>query len=549
MNIDTFLSSRYLAGNPLKSCEKESCDILVIGGGIAGLTASIAAAEAGVKVILVTKDSLEESNSYYAQGGIAAVFDVSDSIDLHIKDTLDTGRGLADPDVVREVVTQGPQAIQRLIQWGSAFDSKNGELLLSKEGGHSAPRVVHSQDMTGKEIQRAMIAKVRSIKNVRVHPLHFALDLLTEGNECVGALLWRKDKGFLQIRAGNTILVTGGAGHVYRETTNPEIATGDGIAMAYRAGAVMRDMEFFQFHPTILYLAGSSRVLISETARGEGGILRDRYGYRFMPDYHPKAELAPRDEVSRAILAQMAATQYTHVFLDVTHLDSAFLHERFPNILNICSSYEIDITKDYIPVRPAAHYCIGGVQIDLDGRTSVHRLYAAGEVSSSRLHGANRLGSNSLLEGVVFGWRAAQAAVDELPRSGRRSSATLPYPVAGSTTRMQPDIQDFRNSVKSLMSRCVGIERTRAELLEASEQLDLWSRLVFRVHFDTPAAWELCNMLTVARLISAGALGREESRGVHYRLDFPERDDRRWNRSQTWVFSHHNNATSKEPHN
>jgi L-aspartate oxidase len=389
--------------------------------------------------------------------------------------------------------------------------------------------------MTGMEIQRAMIRKVKSLKGVRVLPLHFAVDLLTAEGECCGALLSSREGPFKQIMADSTILVTGGAGQVFRETSNPDIATGDGIAMAFRAGAVLRDMEFFQFHPTTLYLAGSSRLLISETARGEGGILRDRYGHRFMPDYHEKAELAPRDVVSRAILSQMAVTQYTHVFLDVTHLPSDFLRERFKGIYEACASYDIDITKDFIPVRPAAHYCIGGVAVDLEGRTSIPGLYAAGEVSSSRLHGANRLGSNSLLEGIVFGWRAAHAAEEARPGAAGRRNRKIPFQEQGDVSSMQPDIWDFRNSIRSLMSRSVGIVRTRRDLVEAAELLDLWSRLIGRVHFDRPSGWELSNLLILARLVAAGALAREESRGVHYRKDFPERDDRRWNRSLTWT--------------
>lgn len=530
MNIQTFLSSRYCCPLDQIHGESESCEVLVIGGGIAGLAAAITAAEQGVRVMLVTKDSLEESNSFYAQGGIAAVLDASDSIELHIEDTIATGSGMADEGAVRAVVTEGPAAIKRLIDWGSEFDTVNGTLSLSKEGGHSAPRVVHSRDMTGMEIQRAMIRKLKSLAKVRALPLHFAIDLITSDGECTGALLWNRDKGYLKVRAASTILVTGGAGQVFRETTNPDIATGDGIAMAYRAGAVMQDMEFFQFHPTVLYLAGSSRLLISETARGEGGILRDRYGRRFMSDYHEKAELAPRDTVSRAIRSQIASTGYTHVFLDVTHLASDFLRERFPHIYKTCASYDIDITKDFIPVRPAAHYCIGGVKVDLAGRTSIPGLYAAGEVSSSGLHGANRLGSNSLLEGVVYGCRAAEAAVEG--RADRSGGAPETDP--GTATGMKPDIVDFRNSIKSVMWRSVGIERMRADLVEAGELFDLWSRLVFRVHFNEPAGWELCNMLTTARLITAGALSREESRGVHFRTDFPERDDRRWKRPLAW---------------
>ncbi len=537
MDIPTFHSARYLVPLGKIHPQEESCDILVIGGGIAGMTATIAAAEAGANVILVTKDSLEESNSFYAQGGIAAVLHKSDSLDLHIKDTIDAGMGLAHSEVVKEVVSRGPEAIQRLISWGSEFDTEDGELSLSREGGHSAPRVVHSSDMTGREIQRALINKVKSVKRAHLLPLHFAVDLLTHEGECIGALLWNEKNGFCRILAKRTILVTGGSGQVFRETTNPEIATGDGIAMAFRAGAKIRDMEFFQFHPTILYLAGSSRLLISETARGEGGVLRDRYGYRFMPDYHPKAELAPRDVVSRAILSQMAKTSYTHVFLDVTHLSPSFLRERFQGIYKQCESYEIDITTSFIPVRPAAHYCIGGVMNELDGHTSIPGLFAAGEATSSGLHGANRLGSNSLLEGIIFGWRAAVACVDELGKSRAKEVDKIPCPPSYEADEAGLDLEDLLNSVKSLMWRCVGIERSRSEMVEAGEFLDLWSRRVFRARFQEygPLGWELCNMLTVARLITAAALFREESRGVHYRKDFPEQDNRRWQRSMVWM--------------
>jgi len=532
--IKAFKSARYLL--PLDELHRdiEECDILIIGGGIAGMAAAIVSCEEGVRVTLVTKDSLEESNSYYAQGGIAAVLDASDTIDLHIKDTIDAGKEFNNREIVEDVISEGPEAIRRLIEWGSEFDKEDGSLSLSKEGGHSAPRVVHSHDMTGKEIQRAMIKKVRSFNKARVLPLHFAVDLITVSGECAGVLLWNKDHGYKEIKAKRTILVTGGAGHVYRETTNPDIATGDGIAMAFRAGAKIRDMEFFQFHPTILYLPGSQRLLISETARGEGGVLRDRYGRRFMSDFHPDMELAPRDTVSRAIITQMASTKYSHVFLDVTHLAPKYLKNRFPHISEVCASYKIDITKDYIPVRPAAHYCIGGVEIDKDGRTSVTNLFAAGEATSSGLHGANRLGSNSLLEGIVFGRRAALSALDELKSAKIVDGEYGPFE-ASDTSLMKPNILDFRNSVSSLMWRSVGIERSRAELVEAGELFDLWSRLIFRVYFDMPSGWELCNMLTVARLITAGALHREESRGVHFRKDFPKRDDRHWLKSITWT--------------
>jgi len=509
-------------------------DLVVVGGGIAGLTAVIAAAERGRHVVLVTKDSLEESNSFYAQGGVAAVLHATDSFDLHFQDTMRTGDGLSNEEIVRIVVREGPAAIQRLIGFGSTFDSENGVLALSREGGHSAPRVVHSRDSTGMEIQRVLIDKARSLPNVSIHERWFALDLLQSEGRCAGILISGMRDGFCAVLAPCTILTSGGAGQIYRETTNPEVACGDGTAMAFRAGARLRDMEFFQFHPTVLYLPGAPRILISETARGEGGILRDGRGNRFMSEYHPAAELAPRDVVSRAILKQMVTTQDAHIYLDMTHLDAAFLRARFPKILEFCARYAIDITKDSIPVRPAAHYGIGGVVADAEGRTTLPGLYACGEVASSRLHGANRLGSNSLLEGLVFGWRAALAASAEI-----ETSETFPVwrpdddrvLVAGA--HMGIDVWDLRNSLKALMWHNVGIERNAEKLGQARELMEIWARLVARTRFATPAGWELANMLTFAQLVTLGAQHREESRGVHYRTDFPERDDARWRRSIT----------------
>ncbi len=493
------------------------------------MTASIAAAEQGRKVYLVTKDSLEESNSFYAQGGVAAVLHATDSLDLHFQDTIRAGDGLCDEEIVRIVVSEGPGAIGRLVDYGGDFDREKGELALSREGGHSAPRVVHTRDSTGMEIQRVLIDRVRSLKNVSVHERCFVLDILRAGNRCTGILAWSRNEGYVAIHAGATILTSGGAGQAYRESTNPEVATGDGLAIAFRAGAVVRDMEFFQFHPTVLYLAGAPRILISETARGEGGILRDGRGHRFMPDYHSSAELAPRDVVSRAILNQMDKTRDAHIYLDLTHLDAQFLKQRFPKIHEVCLRYAIDITRDFIPVRPAAHYAIGGVAADRNGRTSLPGLFACGEVAASGLHGANRLGSNSLLEGLVFGWRAGHAASADVAEKDRMkwSSAGKAGPTrAGSGYRV--DIWDLRHSLRAVMWRNVGIERDEEGLSEAREKMEIWVRIVAGAVLEGPSAWELVNMLTLSRLVTDAALARTESRGVHFRKDFPRRDDSSW---------------------
>jgi len=510
---------------------QKTADVIVVGGGIAGLTATISAVEEGARLFLATKDSLEESNSFYAQGGVAAVLDKSDSFDLHRRDTISAGDGLCNEEIVEIVVKEGPRAIERLIAFGSAFDEEEGHLALSREGGHSAPRVVHNRDSTGMEIQRALINKVRSLRNVSIHENLFVLDLLVSEGRCAGVLAWSEKEGFCAVLANCTILTSGGSGQVYRESTNPEVATGDGLAMAFRAGAVVSDLEFFQFHPTVLYLAGAPRILISETARGEGGLLRDKNGVRFMTEYSPAADLAPRDLVSRSIIDRMTRTQATHVNLDMTHLDAVFVQARFPKIHEVCARYSIDISKDFIPVRPAAHYMIGGVKADIQGRTTLPGLFACGEVASSGLHGANRLGSNSLLEGLVFGWRSGTAAAGEAhstPAPGWRPAQTSHR---SSSMEYGVDVWDLRNSLTSLMWRNVGIERDLASLDEARDTMEIWARLVANASLRWPSAWELANMLTLSRLIVTAALMRTESRGVHYRKDYPEKDDALWQRS------------------
>ncbi|HZY89771.1 MAG TPA: L-aspartate oxidase [Gemmataceae bacterium] len=383
---------RYLVRFGPKRTPHLFTDLLVIGGGIAGLRAALAAQPA-MGVLVVTKDKVQQSNSTYAQGGIAAVRSPEDRFEDHIEDTLTAGAGLCDRAVVELVVREAPRQIDDLIDFGARFDEEPGI-----EGGHSYRRIVHALgDATGFEVMRAIIERVRQAANVTVWDRTFTIDLLTDGGACVGALVARGKRGQFLVWAKQVVLASGGAGMVYRETTNPPVATGDGMAAAYRAGAQLRDMEFMQFHPTVLYVAGSARYLISEAVRGAGAYLRDKDGHRFMPEEDPRAELATRDVVSRAIFRCMERTQHPNVYLDLSHLDPDKVREHFPGIAKVCREFGIDVTHDPVPVRPGAHYMVGGVTTDAEGRTTLPGLWAAGEVTSSGLHGANRLASNSLL--------------------------------------------------------------------------------------------------------------------------------------------------------
>ncbi|MCS6978465.1 MAG: L-aspartate oxidase [Gemmatales bacterium] len=523
---------RYLVQFDPRRTPHYFTDILIIGGGLAGLRAALEIPQA-LEVLVVTKDQVEQSNSAYAQGGIAGVLDPEDRFEDHVADTLRAGDGLCDREVVEAVIREAPHELQKLIEWGTHFDVENGRLALTLEGGHSHRRVVHALgDATGQEVMRVIIGKARSAPNITLWENTFTLDLLTDEGRCVGAAVHQQERGLLLIWARQTILASGGAGHLYRETTNPPVATGDGMAAAWRAGAQLRDMEFMQFHPTVLYVAGSSRYLITEAVRGEGAYLRDKNGVRFMPEVDPRAELAPRDVVARAIVRRMEQTRHPNVYLDLSHLDPERVRKRFPGIAQVCRSFDLDITKDRIPVRPGAHYMIGGVTVDLRGRTSLPGLWAAGEVTSSGLHGANRLASNSLLEGLVYGaWcgRGAAAAAEGIPPIWTARSIRSQFTPESGTL----DIADLRNSLQSLLGRKVGIIRDRAGLEEAMQDVDFWCRYVLDHEFREPRGWELQNLLTVARLLTWAALQREESRGVHYRSDFPQRDDARWQRHLT----------------
>ena len=522
---------RYLVNIDSISTSQLFADCVIVGAGIAGLRAAIEAADRR-NVIIVCKESLEESNTWNAQGGIASVLREDDTFEAHVADTLRTGGGISDPAVVEQVVRQGPELVRQLQDWGAGFDQVNGRIDTTLEGGHSHARILHAHgDETGRALAETLIRKVRTKANVRIIENFFTIDLLTDKeNRCIGILGQAKDHGLQIVWAANTILATGGGGQLYRETTNPAVATTDGLAMAYRAGAILRDLEFVQFHPTTLYIAGASRALITETLRGEGAYLLDTKGRRFMQDYSEAGELAPRDVVSRAILAQMRKTDATHVFLDIRHLDKEYFARRFPLISDLCESFDIDVSHDLIPVRPSAHYMIGGVKTDAFARTSIENLFACGEVASTGLHGANRLGSNSLLEGLVFGKLAGQAVAASEPSD----LTSLKHPAIRycipHSDRSLLDTADVRNSMRSLMWRNVGITRKAQPLAEAQEIIRFWHRYVMDKVFDAPEGWECQNMLTTSLLLAHCAELRKESRGVHYRMDHAPTDDKRFRR-------------------
>jgi L-aspartate oxidase len=512
-------------------------DVLVIGGGVGGLRAATEAS-LHADIVLVTKTQLSESNTWYAQGGIATVMQPPDSFESHYADTMKAACGLGDPAAIDTVVREAPARIEELIEWGANFDREvGGTLSFTREGGHSAARILHALgDATGRELARCLSEVVRQNEKIDVMEHTFVLDLLTLDGDCLGAICWQKDRGVFVIRARKTILASGGAGMLYRETTNPTVATADGHAMAYRAGAVVRDMEMVQFHPTTIYIAGATRALVSEAVRGEGATLIDKSGYRFMGDYHPSLELAPRDVVSRAIISQMAKTRSTHVFLDARHMSETAFRERFPGIYQMCMSFEINPAKVPIPVHPSAHYMIGGVACDLVGQTNVRDLYAVGEASYTGLHGANRLGSNSLIEALVFGKRAGAHAGEAVADGDQQSDPNIPRLTVEvpESARTELDMADVRSSLRSLMWRNVGIERVGPRLDEALEIISFWSRYVLDKVFDSPAGWELQNMLDVGLLIAKGASLRAETRGVHFRTDFPRIDDINWRKHIDW---------------
>ena len=532
-----YLKRRYLVGFDSRRLGHIFTDVLVLGSGVAGMRAALEASQYG-DVILATKAGVEDSNSYLAQGGLAAAMDPEDTVDSHVADTLATGAELSDEGVVRHVISEAPRHIREMAKWGVAFDTAGGELSLGREGGHSCCRIVHANgDSTGRALVEVLAERCRQSERIKIFDQCFVIDLVTDpaaggpGSRCIGALTCHPRYGLQLILARRTILAVGGAGMLWRETTNPRVTTGDTLAMCFRAGVVLSDLEMMQFHPTTLYVAGATRSLISEAVRGEGGKLVDRDGHRFMPDYHPMAELAPRDVVSRAILDHMAKTNGTHVFLDVRHIGAAAFAARFPDIDRCCRAFGIDPGAELLPVHPAAHYHVGGAAVDIDGRTSLDGLLACGEGACTMLHGANRLASNSLIEALVFG----KACGEQAGRAAAESPADEAAPRIEwqnpPSERTELDLPDIRNSLRSVMWRNVGIARRGERLAETIDIVAFWGRYVLDKEFNDPAGWEVQNMLTAAYGISECALRRTETRGVHYREDFPERDDN-WRRHQ-----------------
>ena len=500
-------------------------DFLVIGAGVAGLRAAVELASAGT-VLVLAKREVTESNTQWAQGGIAAALSDEDEISLHLQDTLLAGDGLCNPEAAKVLVEDAPERIDELIQWGTEFDRQGTKLTFGREGAHSRNRILHAHgDSTGREILRALYAKTQTLKSISVREFEFSTDVIVEGGRVCGIHLINERGEKQQMTASAVLLATGGMGQLYRNTTNPAVATGDGVAMASRAGAEVSDMEFIQFHPTALYLKNAPRFLLSEALRGEGAYLRNIEMDRFMHKYHPLGELAPRDVVARAILHELEISHVKDpiVYLDLTHLDPDHVKKRFPRIYATCMDFNIDITADMIPIRPAAHYAMGGVRTDLMGRCSLPGLYAAGEAAATSVHGANRLASNSLLEGLVFGARAGKTMRDELRRTP--ASSTKPNR-AVSNGPVDAATEDFIREVQDLMWRDVGIVRTGAGLRAAIEHLN---RIGPRVaHPQTRRSHEAQNLHTLALLVAGSAFAREESRGAHYRTDFPTHNDARF---------------------
>ncbi len=485
-------------------------DFIVVGAGVAGLRAAIELASVG-RVLVIAKDSLRESSSEYAQGGIAAALSDDDEVELHEQDTLVAGDGLCDAEAVRILVEEGPAAIEQLINWGTAFDREGAELLFGREGAHSRNRILHAHgDSTGREIVRTLRQHARALENVTFQSFAAVTDLLVEEGEVIGVAAYDETtRSVVLVEARGVLLATGGLGRVFENTTNPDVATGDGVACAFRAGAAISDIEFVQFHPTALYIPNAPRFLLSEALRGEGAYLRNASGERFMERYHPLKELAPRDVVSRSIVMELRASEDPSAFLDLTHMPAGFVAERFPRIYQTCLQYGIDLETTPAPVRPAAHYAMGGVRTDLFGRTTLPRLFAAGEVACTGVHGANRLASNSLLEAVVFGGRAGDA-MKSLDSSNAAPAQCCP-------SALIPAISE--RELRAIAWNACGILRSGPELAAAHKRIKSRDRQPLEA--PVRSDYELRNIHQVAFLISLAALAREESRGGHYRTDFP----------------------------
>ena len=531
----------------MKSDEPNSVDYIVVGCGIAGLRAAIELSQAG-SVLVLAKSELSDSATEWAQGGIAAALSDEDQISLHEQDTLQAGDGLCNAAAVKLLVEEGPKYIQELIGWGTQFDRAGTKLAFTREGAHSRSRILHAQgDSTGHEISRALFARARAIQRIHIRAHAFTTELVEAEGRIAGLRYLDETTNSLhEVRAGAVLLATGGLGQVYRETTNPPVATGDGMAIAHEAGATLSDLEFVQFHPTALAMKGAPPFLLSEALRGEGAVLRNVDLDRFMRRYHEAGELAPRDVVARAIVAEMQRTETDFAYLDMTARKADYVRKRFPRIFSTCQSYGLDISSDLVPVRPAAHYAMGGIKTDLWGRTSLAGLYAAGETAATGVHGANRLASNSLLEGMVFGARAGAAMVEDTRPArkkkaagnpghesraarnsaacGAKSAANNPGPSnPGNHSEPAGPASPILEQIRMIMWKDVGILRNGRDLALAIEQLGTLE--VARPEMPSRQSCELYNVRRLAQLIARSALAREESRGSHYRSDFPYHND------------------------
>ncbi len=504
-------------------------DFLVIGSGVAGLSFSLQASKLG-KVLLVTKNSIEESNTFYAQGGMAGVFGSDDSFQSHVEDTLRTGDGLANRKIAEILAQETPQRILELDALGVPFDKEQGHFKLSREAVHSRARIVHSSDISGKAVEQALARHAWMNKNIHLLEHHFASELIVKNGSCYGCIALH-EKNFFPLFARHIILATGGMGQLYEKTTNPPIATGDGIALAFRAGALLEDMEFVQFHPTMLHNSKPA-FLISETLRGEGGILKNKFGKAYMKNYHRDGDLAPRDVVSKFSLDEMKRTGAGHVYLDMSHFDGDYLKKRFPHIYAECMKYNVDLTKDMIPVSPAAHYLYGGIMTDENGCTNIRNLYAIGECACTELHGADRLASNSLTEGLVFGKRLADFLKDKKGEIHTMPAALPAYMPSNSR------IQAMREELRKIMWRDVGILRTGEGLSYALHIIQRREKELASFDAQDQESGELSNLLLAGKIIAFCALRRKESRGTHFFAEHPQRDDARWQRHLTIDKSH-----------
>ncbi|KJR41753.1 L-aspartate oxidase [Candidatus Magnetoovum chiemensis] len=494
-------------------------DFLILGGGVAGLRAAIELAKYGT-IYVVTKDEPRECSTMYAQGGVAVALSDEDTIDIHLEDTLKAGDGLSNKKAVEIMVNEGPERILELISWGAEFDKMDAKLSFTLEAAHTRRRILHSHgDSTGRELERVLLEKAKSMKNIMRHPFSYVLDLLVVDNKCYGAYILYDKQEIKLVLSKATILATGGGGQIFSHTTNPAVATGDGIALAYRAGAIIQDMEFVQFHPTSLYAPSAPHFLLSEALRGEGAVLRNINKEKFAHNYHPLAELAPRDIVSRFIFSEMAKTNSKYVYLDITHLDREFVKRRFPRIYKTCLKYDIDITSEPVPVTPAAHFFMGGVATDIDARTCIKGLLAAGEAACTGVHGANRLASNSLLEGLVFGHRAGKSSINYSVNPDEIDKSVLINEPTFSTI---DNFEEIRSDIRKTMWKNVGVIRNSESLTRAYNTIKSFMDIL-NYSYKTRYENEIKNMAQTSLLITMSALNRKCSIGAHYREDFPAR--------------------------